>query len=369
MSIRHSTNDSSRAGAAQAAAEWLAVLADDDSEEQRTAFLAWLRASTLHVEEFLRLSALERRLRQPGLWPSDPVDQLIATARQSSSNSEIAQLHAATPPPANSKRHLIQALAAGVVLAVVAAGAFIAQRWRPAEPEAITYATAVGEQRSVTLPDSSVVELNSRSKLQIRFTDSERRVQLLDGEAIFKVAKNPQRPFRVSVGSTDIVAVGTAFNVDAHGAQTVVTVLEGRVRVSDHPAAADAMRIEAPAGPIVELNRGEQVVIAGDRSHSKVEPVDPAKVIAWTQRRLIFENTPLEAVAEQFARYHTRIIRVNNDALRERRITGVFDAHDPASLIEFLRTDRGITIEADEQGWKLSSSDLHIGTAAAERQH
>lgn len=366
MSMRHSTNDSSRANAAQAAAEWLALLADDDSEEQRAAFLAWLRASTLHVDEFLRLSALERRLRRPGLWPSDPIEQLIAAAREASPKSAVAQLHAAANRPADSKRHLIHALAAGIALAVAATGAFIAQRWHPAQPEAITYATAVGEQRSVTLPDSSVVELNSRSKLQIRFTDSERRVQLLDGEAIFKVARNPQRPFRVSVGSTDIVAVGTAFNVDAHSAQTVVTVLEGRVRVSDHPETADEVRAEAPPAPAVELNRGEQVVIADDRSRSKVELVDPAKVIAWTQRRLIFEDTPLGAVAEQFARYHTRIIRVNNDALRERRITGVFDAHDPASLIEFLRTDHGITIEADEQGWKLSTSDLHIGTAATQ---
>lgn len=367
MSIRHALDDTPPNSATQAAAEWLTLLADDDSEQQRTAFLAWLRASTLHVEEFLRLSALERRLRRPEIWPADSLEELVAAAKASG----VTHLSITKESPRSQPgRGWIRGIAASVALGALAGGAlFITQRWDSGDGGATTYATVVGEQRSITLPDGSVVDLNSRSRLRTRFTDMERRVQLLSGEAIFKVAKNPHRPFRVSVGATDIVAVGTAFNVDAHAAQTVVTVLEGRVRVTSattiNGKTTGAMRAE-PAAAALELGRGEQVVIAGDRSAPKVAPVDPAKVIAWTQRRLIFENTPLEAVAAQFARYHTRTIRLNNDALKDRRITGVFDAHDPASLIEFLRTDHAINIEADENGWKLSSADLLIGTAAVD---
>lgn len=372
MNIRHASDDTSPNSATQAAAEWLTLLADDDSEEQRAAFLAWLRASTLHVEEFLRLSALERRLRRPEIWPADSLEELIAAAKTS------GVTHLSVPkenPRSQARRGLIRGIAASIALSALAGGAlFIFQHWDLGDSGATTYATEVGEQRSVTLSDGSVVDLNSRSRLRTRFTDKERRVQLLSGEAIFKVAKNPNRPFRVSVGATDIVAVGTAFNVDAHAAQTVVTVLEGRVRVTSattinegtNEGTTGAMRAELAAAAL-ELERGEQVVIAGDRTAPKVAPVDPAKVIAWTQRRLIFENTPLEAVAAQFARYHTRTIRLNNDALKDRRITGVFDAHDPASLIEFLRTDHAISIEVDEDGWRLSSADLLIGTAAVDQ--
>lgn len=354
------TNDAARSHAAHAAAEWLALLGDDDSEDQRAAFMTWLRASTLHVEEFLRLSTLERRLRRPAIWPRDSLESLLAAAKAA---VPVTSLPAA-PAQVKSRSHRLHVLAAGIVLALVAAGAvFTLGQRNSADDVATTYATEFGEQRSVALPDGSIIELNSRSRLQTSYTGHQRQVRLLAGEAIFKVARNPMRPFIVSVGATDIVAVGTAFNVDAHGAQTVVTVLEGRVRVSGHADGA-AGTLPATLAAAVELGRGEQMVIDSDRFKPQVAAVDPDKVIAWTQRRLIFEDTPLAAVAAQFARYDTRIIRLGNSSLKERRITGVFDAHDPASLIEFLRTDRNISIEADQQGWKLSSADLAAGTAA-----
>lgn len=359
--MTHTSDETSSGNAAQQAAEWLVLLADDRSHEQRAAFLAWLRASTVHVEEFLRLSTLDRRLRRRELWPDDSLEDLVAAAKA----PEVTPLSAsavATRQPDPMQRRRLMRIAASVAVAVLTGSAFFAlQLWRSGDFGATTYATAVGEQRSITLADGSVVDLNSQSRLRTRYTDREREVQLLSGEAIFKVAKNPHRPFRVRVGTTDIVAIGTAFNVDAHDARTVVTVIEGKVRVT---GASD--RQSTPALSPVELERGEQVVIAGDRPAPKVEPVDPAKVIAWTQRRLIFENTPLETVAAQFARYHTRTIRLGNDSLKDRRITGVFDAHDPASLIEFLRTDHAINVEVDDDGWKLSSADLLIGTAAVE---
>lgn len=361
MNMSHATNDAARRHAVHAAAEWLALLADDDSEEQRAAFMTWLRASTLHVEEFLRLSTLERRLRRPAAWPRDSLESLLAAAKAA---ADVTQLPA---PRTKSKSRTtrLRALAAGIALALVAAGAvFTVHRWQATDSTATTtYATELGEQRSVLLPDGSVIELNSRSRLQTSFTERQRQVRLLTGEAIFKVAKNPMRPFTVSVGATDIVAVGTAFNIDAHGPQTVVTVLEGRVRVSGHADKAARALPDAMAAA-VELSRGEQIVIDGGRFKPEVAAVDPDKVVAWTQRRLIFEDTPLEAVAAQFARYDTRIIRLGNSSLKERRITGVFDAHDPASLIEFLRTDQDISIETDQQGWKLSSADLVTGSAA-----
>lgn len=357
--MNHTVDESPSDRAAQAAADWLALLAESPTEEQRSEFLAWLRASTLNVEEFLRLSALDRRLRRRELWPADATADLVAAAKASS----VAQLSVASPTTsADARRRPWMRLAASVVLAAIAGGtAFVALQWHSGDLGATVYATEIGEQRSVTLADGSVVELNSRSRVRARYTDSERQVELLSGEAIFKVAKNPQRPFRVHTGSADIVAIGTAFNVNTHGANTVVTVLEGRVRVSDMERAQPI----AVAQPL-ELGRGEQVVIADGRSAPRIAPVDPAKVIAWTQRRLIFENTPLADVAAEFARYHVRTIRLGNDSLKERRITGVFDAHDPASLIEFLRTDHAINVEVDEQGWKLSTADLLIGTAATE---
>ena len=212
-----------------------------------------------------------------------------------------------------------------------------------------TYATNAGEMRSIALEDGSVVELNTRSRLRARFTANERRLQLLAGEAIFNVAKNPRRPFRVFAGSTEIVAVGTQFNVDAHDSRTVVTVLEGRVRVTnstDIPAQG--------AGPM-ELNRGEQAVIAKHQPPKRISAADTAKATAWTERRLFFEGTTLADVATEFARYNDRIIRINDQVLAARRITGVFNATDQATFVEFLRTHSDVRVREDERGWTLDA--------------
>lgn len=355
--MKRSFTDTPVHRAAEEAAQWLVLLEDDASELNRTRFLEWLRSSTLNVEEFLRLSALERRLRRHRSWPHDSVADLVAAA---AANAGVASLPGAQP---QKPRRRIYLAAAAVAVAVIGGSLLAFQSWRA--NEANTYVTAIGEQRSVTLADGSIVELNSRSRLQTHYSDDERQVVLTQGEAIFRVAKNPQRPFRVRVGGTDIVAVGTAFNVNVRDTRTVVTVLEGRVRVSDHPAAERGATVAADP---VELGQGEQAVIARDRTTPTVVAVDPVKAIAWTERRLIFDNTPLDTVAAEFARYHTRTIRLTTSSLKDRRITGVFDANDPASLIEFLRTDQAINVEADEKGWKLSSSDLLIGTAAVEKK-
>jgi transmembrane sensor len=356
--MKRSRPDSPAHRAAEEAAEWLVLLEDDAGEDNRARFLEWLRSSTVNVEEFLRLSALERRLRRRQAWPHDSVADLVAAA---AAGPDVALLPGAQRRQPHRRIYLA---AAAMAVAVIGGSLLAFQSWRA--NEANTYATTIGEQRSVTLADGSIVELNSQSRLQTHYSDDERQVVLTHGEAIFRVAKNPQRPFRVRVGGTDIVAVGTAFNVNVRDMKTVVTVLEGRVRVSDHPA-ADRGTTVAAANP-VELGQGEQAVIARDRATPVVVAVDPIKAIAWTERRLIFDNTPLDTVAAEFARYHTRTIRLTTSSLKDRRITGVFDANDPASLIEFLRTDQAINVEADEKGWKLSSSDLLIGTAAVEKK-
>jgi transmembrane sensor len=234
-------------------------------------------------------------------------------------------------------------------------------------PSGATYATVIGEQRSVVLADGSIIELNTQSSVRTRFSAAERTVELLQGEAIFKVAKDAQRPFRVLSGSSQIVALGTAFNVYARNAGTVVTVIEGRVRVSrkDPDAAvgrsaalARASLSESPAGSgrayDIELVRGEQATIAPRQPIVRVTLSDPHKATAWTERRLIFEETPLSAVTAEFARYYTaRTIRIADPTLAGLHITGVFDASDPASLVEFLKAFGALDVREDERGWLI----------------
>ncbi|HKU16165.1 MAG TPA: FecR domain-containing protein [Steroidobacteraceae bacterium] len=337
---------------AQGAAYWLATLSDEScSDAERQQFSQWLRASTRNVEEFLRLSTLTRTASRHGdLWPDSSVESLIAQA-QASSNVATLESRRADATPA--RRALPWLIAASV--AVVAIGVLMTQgtSWQSWFDD--TYRTAVGEQRSITLEDGSVVELNTNSQLRARYSGSLRAVELLDGEAIFRVTKDAHRPFRVRTGATDIVAVGTAFNVNADDQRTIVTVLEGRVRVDSRVATAAAGG--AQLEPIM-LDIGQQLIVAPARPVVRVSLPGTEKVTSWTQRRLMFEDTSIADAAAEFARYSSRQIRIVDAAIAARRVTGVFDAADPASLIEFLRADATVAVAATGDGWIVRANSM-----------
>ena len=353
---------------AREAAGWLVVLSDSEcTREEREEFVAWLRRSNLHVEEFLRISELTKGLsnyaRKRAFWPEDSVADLIASARAGDFTGVVRigapGSHAAEPSRQSTRGrwHLRLGVAASLAIVSLIVGVLAGMfDWGSK-----TYTTNVGEIRSITLEDGSVVELNTRSRLRARFTANERRLQLLAGEAVFNVARNPQRPFRVSAGSTEIVAMGTQFNVDAHDSSTVVTVLEGRVRVTNN---AD---IQSPVDRQIELARGEQAVIAKHRPPMRVAAADTAKATAWTERRLFFEGATLADVATEFARYNDRVIRINGEVLAAKRITGVFNSTDQSTFVEFLRTHSDIRVREDARGWILESGAKENDTAGTER--
>ncbi|MEP7247620.1 MAG: FecR domain-containing protein, partial [Gammaproteobacteria bacterium] len=79
-----------------------------------------------------------------------------------------------------------------------------------------------------------------------------------------------------------------------------------------------------------------------------------AQVVAWRERRLVFRADPLERVATEFNRYNHVQILIESDALRGKQITGVFDADDPRSFVQFLQRDSTLAVED-------SGTDISIG--------
>jgi transmembrane sensor len=364
MSSTHESplRDPAAQSPAQGAAYWLATLSDEScSDAERQQFSEWLRASTRNVEEFLRLSTLAHAASKHGaLWPDRTVESLIAEARASSNVASLESRRAGAGAP-RTHRALPWLMAAAIAFIAIG-GTFMASsgRWTWFGS---TYQTALGEQRSVALEDGSVVELNTHSHLRTRFSRALRAVELVEGEAIFHVAKDVHRPFRVRTGSTDIVAVGTAFNVNADDTRTIVTVLEGRVRV-DRRAAIRPGRAAGGTEPTpIVLDVGDQLIVAPAQPPVRLSLPDTEKVTSWTQRRLIFEDTSIADAAAEFARYSPRQIRVVDAAIAARKVTGVFDATDPASLIEFLRADETVAVVAVRDGWVVRAGGSSVPEA------
>jgi transmembrane sensor len=179
----------------------------------------------------------------------------------------------------------------------------------------------------------------------VRLSGEQRAVDLLAGEALFKVAPDPRRPFRVRSGDAWIEVLGTQFNVNRGASGTTVSVIEGRVEISGAQAPREPTGETAIASRL--LRAGEQARIEGGGRivHASI---DPAEVAAWRQRRLVFRDSTLAEIAAEFNRYNrTPRIEVRGEALRARRYGGTFDADDPQALIEFLRPERGLVCETE----------------------
>lgn len=332
------------------AAGWLIELQTGEADgPARERFAGWLRCSPEHVRSYIELlTCWEDASRYDELRAID-IDALIAAAR--SEPNVISLVDAAFGDPApGSAGHLVsasrvwlgkhrKAAAAAAVAFLVVAGLFV---WLlPTQ-----YATGVGERRTVTLADGTSVELDADSRIRVRFSRYERRVTLLEGQAFFRVAKNPERPFEVVSGRTRIRDLGTQFDVNRSASRTIVTVVEGRVSVSyRHRSPAEAAQIPPSMRPI-EVGAGQEVVMAADLI-PRLEPANLTAATAWTRNELIFDSAPLPQVAMQFNRLNARQLVIEGARLRSFHVSGVFPALDPTSLprfLTFLRAQPGIRV-------------------------
>jgi len=229
--------------------------------------------------------------------------------------------------------------AAAVVLATLVT-------WTSLKMWAESYATAIGEQRTVELKDGSTIYLNAHSQVKVDFSRGLREVYLLDGEAIFKVKQDTARPFRVHVGDASIQAVGTQFDVHRLTGQTNVAVIEGKVRISASEGVSPPSQETRGIASEAILAAGETATIMALGKVTQPAAVDVADATAWRQHRLVFRKQTLADMALEFNRYNREPqIRVEGEALKTREFNGVFDADDPESLVRFLESLDGIAVD------------------------
>jgi transmembrane sensor len=358
----------------QEACEWFVEFRSGDLDDAgRRQFDLWARKSPEHLAAYLEIAAIWNEGSALDSDRKRDAGTLIAQAAADAAN--VVHLpdrsRANVPPTVPSETPSRLRIAASVAAVGVVVGTLIwYQRFRMP-----VYATTFGEERSITLEDGSVIDINSHSKITVRYSADERDVDLLEGQALFHVAKNPARPFFVNSAATQVRAIGTEFDVYQKLGGTVVTVVEGRVAVlsrSDtrtgeavgpHEAAvpgggaADARKPPIGGNPPIFLSAGEQVLVT-PLSMEKADHPNIAIATAWTQRQLEFESASLSDVAEEFNRYNQRQLVIEDPTLYDFHITGVFSSSDPASLVRFLRERPGVLVTETRTEIRVSRNIL-----------
>lgn len=281
-------------------------------------------------------------------------------AGELSNDNEIAALladaqraAAETTAPRPGRRQLLILAGATASLAAIAIGANFYVRSLSDE---YRYATAVGEQRSVVLPDQSRIVLNTSTHVRVVYKRGSRLVEIEQGEATFSVAHDASRPFDVVAAHGTTRAIGTEFNVLTAPTGVTVSVLSGTVAITppSRPEHADS-------GRAVRLTRDEELTYSNELV-SEVRPLNANRIQAWHTGRVAFEDMPLSQALAEFNRYTPTPIVIRDAPLAQLRVTGIFRIGETEALLRALNTAFGVRANAG-----VATIELESGQAGAGR--
>jgi transmembrane sensor len=300
---------------------------------EEAAFETWLAADVRHPGAYLRAEAVMARLERvavvggEGLRPKS----IARPAMRSSSN------------PFWTRRRMV--LTGSLAASFAAIGVVGSTFWKGTRVQ--EFVTKVGEVRVVPLSDGSLVTLNTNTRLSVRYTATARNIDLVQGEALFDVAKDKQRPFTVSSGDTQVVAVGTSFTVRALPQRPIqVLVREGIVEVKR----AGAVRTIAQRAV---ANTRTVVAVDAPIITREVPPETLARNLAWEAGLIAFDNEPLGKAAEEFERYSTTRIVVDPD-VADRAVTGIYASNNPVGFAKVTAKVLNLHMEVSAEEVRIS---------------
>jgi transmembrane sensor len=303
----------------------------------RQAFEAWQRQDPRHRRAMEELSQV---------W--DALDGLAEAKR----DEKIATFTNAARQSSRGGHRRWWIAAAAMIVMVLAATV-----WLKTGSEFQTMATAVGQQRSVTLADGSVVTLNTNTILESRLRRRVREVYLRKGEAHFQVAHDQMRPFLVRAGDAVVRAVGTQFEVRLREDEHVdIIVDEGRVEVRAAVSDSGSPRLgtnirAAVIQPVRALSAGEQLSTASE-SYTVI-PVSTQQLsseLAWREGAIVFDGESLSEAIGEIERYTDARIIVTDPEIAALRVGGRFRTGDVQEFFDALQSALPVSVRHAANG-------------------
>lgn len=202
---------------------------------------------------------------------------------------------------------------------------------------AVDYATDTAEQQQLTLADGSDLAINANSQLSVALSDTERRVQLQQGEVFFSVARDTQRPFVISTDRGQIRVLGTAFNVDTSGDGLVVSVEHGIVEVTHE-------------GQSWRLFAGEGVRLDGDQA----QPFKDQQAGSWRTGWRKVSGEPLSDLVAHLQSHTHKQIQLH-DVDGTQTFSGKYRQQDVEGTLELVTDLFGLDMQVSEQQIVISA--------------
>lgn len=301
------------------AISWQLRLGSGDARpDDETAFARWHAAHSEHARAWSQLGMLDRSLA--GAAPKAARNALLRSPREA--------------------RQKVRRLAGGALslLLVGALALGAGNRYMPMRYAFSDLLTGTGEQRALRLPDNTLLRLDSRTAVNVRFDAGQRRIVLLSGEIMVETAHGDSRPFIVETDDGRLRALGTRFLVERDGDHgTLLSVLQSAVA-----AQPDRLTQETV------IAQGQRVRVTPDG----LGPVEASSATAdaWTHGMLVVDNVRLAELIARLSRYSPGYLGVD-PAVADLRITGSFPLHNIALALASLEPTLPVRIEKHGQWW------------------
>jgi transmembrane sensor len=291
----------------QNAADWFAKLRNSRAtEEDRHQFEAWLAADPKHPKAYRDIETF---------WNTPQFVQTLAAIPLSSQQNKLTK---------HSYRIALPSVAACFIIAT-----FIL---RPnLDCLQADHCTQIGEIKNIQLSDGSNVILNSQSAINVNLSNNARHVELVQGEALFEVQRNPALPFVVTSHFGQTRVLGTQFVVREDKQSDTISVIQGIVAVSQGNLRPALLKVN------------DQITINADQA-SPVQRIAATSISAWTKGHLVVNSTNLETVIKEIGRYRKGTVFIKNKHLKALKVSGRFDINHPDKALEALEETLPITL-------------------------
>lgn len=307
------------------------------------AFEGWLRADPAHKKAY---HALEQAWRDLDYVALEAGVDVTAALKPEENRSRSYWFPFLAKRPAWIVGGL--AAAATIFIAIIVP---IANRELDAIAIAPQHETQIAEIRAFDLEDGTVVTLGAKSQIDTVFTDQSRQVTLLAGEAFFDVAKDPMRPFYVSVDNTLIRVVGTKFDVKRAAGDVHVSVLEGIVDVIKADEIPARLSITVPPSRDAKrLTAGQRIIASVAPVLPEIETVETVTPGSWREGRLVYEDASLREIVDDVNRYSERPIIVAGGEVGDIRFTLAFQSSEIDVWLDLLGQTQPVDVIETPQG-------------------
>lgn len=215
--------------------------------------------------------------------------------------------------------------------------------FKPQQTESFEVVANKGEKASLTLPEGSIVTINSDSKITY-YSDynQKERILELDGEAYFEVNHNPEKPFVVNCRDVAIKVLGTSFGIKAYKEEDNILVVLSSGRI----------QLTTPKEEI-KMTPNDRIIYNRKTQTTSLKKVNAEDYTDWRQNRLRFENESLETIMRTISRMHNIDIVFEEPQLKDQRFTGTIDNTSIESVLDAIKLTSSV-------GYKLKDGVVYL---------